>query len=88
MELVRTTVNRDLSDGIPVLANVVRMTNLFMGNPLIGLANFSNILKDVETVRSLLVTNSADTLDILRDLSDIADTLKSLSTRIISDLRG
>ena len=88
MELVKTTVNRDLSNGIPLLASVVRLTNLFLNNPLSGLANITDILKNMEIVRNLLITTNADTQQILRDLSDISDTLTRLLTQIMSDPQG
>jgi signal-transduction protein with cAMP-binding, CBS, and nucleotidyltransferase domain len=88
MELVKTTVNRDLSNGIPVLASVVRLTNLFLDNPLSGLANITDILKNMEIVRNLLITTNADTQQILRDLGDISDTLTRLLTHIMSDPQG
>ena len=88
MELVKTTVNRDLSNGIPLLASVVRLTNLFLDNPLSGLANITDILKNMEIVRNLLITTNADTQQILRDLSDISDTLTRLLTQIMSDPQG
>jgi signal-transduction protein with cAMP-binding, CBS, and nucleotidyltransferase domain len=88
LELVKTAVNRDLSNGIPVVASVVRLTNLFMDNPLSGLANITDILKNMEIVRNLLVTTNADTQQILRDLSDISDSLTRLLTRIMSDPQG
>jgi hypothetical protein len=87
MDLVKTTVNRDLSKGIPVLANVVKLTNLFFDNPLSGIANITDIIKDIEIVRNLLTTTNADTQQILRDLSDIADTLTRMLAVIMSDLR-
>jgi signal-transduction protein with cAMP-binding, CBS, and nucleotidyltransferase domain len=88
MDLVKTTVNRDLSKGIPVLASVVRLANLFFDNPLSGIANITDIIKDMEIVRSLLVTTNTDTQQILHDISDIVNTLTRLLTSIMSDLRG
>jgi signal-transduction protein with cAMP-binding, CBS, and nucleotidyltransferase domain len=85
MELVKTTVNRDLSKGIPVLASVIRLTKLFFADPLAGIAKITDILRDMDIVRSLVVTTNVDTQDILRDISDIANTLTRLLTSIMSD---
>jgi len=87
MDLVKTTVNRDLSEGIPVLASVVKLTNLFFGNPLLGIANITDVIKDIDIVRTLLMTTNADIQQILRDISDIADTLTRLLTAIMSNLK-
>ena len=87
LDLVKTTVNRDLSKGIPVLVSVVKLTNLFIDNPLSGIANITDILKDIEIVHNLVVTTNADTQQILRDLSDVANTLTRLLTTIMSGTR-
>jgi len=87
MELIKATVNRDLSKGIPVLANVVRLTNHFFKDPLSSIVNLTDIIKDMETVRNLLDTTNADTQQILRDVSDIADTLTRILTTIMPNLR-
>jgi len=88
MDLVKTTVNRDLREGIPVFASIVRLTNLFIENPLLSFVNIPNIIKDMEIVRNLLATTNADTHRILRDLSVIADTLTRLLNSIISNPGG
>jgi len=88
MDLVKTTVNRDLSKGIPVLASVVRLTNHFFDNPLSSIANITDIIKDMEIVRNLLVSTNADTQQILHGLGDIANTLTRLLTAIMTDTQG
>ena len=88
MDLIKTTINRNLSKGIPVLANFVRLTNLFAVNPLLGFANIADIPKDLEIVRILLDTTNADTQQILRDLSNMVDTLIGLLTSIMSNPQG
>jgi len=88
MDLVKTTVNRDLNKGIPVLVSVVRLANLFIENPLSSIINITDIIKDMEIVRILLATTNADTQQILRDLSYIADTLSRLLTSIMSNPQG
>jgi hypothetical protein len=88
MDLVKTTVNRDLSKGIPVLASVVRLTNHFFDNPLSSIANITDFIKDMEIVRNLLVSTNTDTQQILRDLSEIASTLTRVLTAIMSESQG
>ena len=88
IELVKTGVNRDLSNGIPVLASIIRLTYIFLENPMSGLANINDIIRNVETVRNLLDTSEADTLQILSDLNDIIDIFTRLFTNITSDPRG
>jgi hypothetical protein len=88
MDLVKTTVNTDLSKGVPVLASFVRLIYLFLENPLSGFANITDIIKDIEIIRSLLVTTDADSQQILRDLSDIVDAFTRLLTSIMSGPRG
>jgi hypothetical protein len=84
VNLIRRTVNRDLSKGIPVLASVVKLTNLFLDNPLSSLANLTDIIKDIEIVRNLLITTNADSQQIFHDLSNITNTLTGLLTNIMT----
>jgi signal-transduction protein with cAMP-binding, CBS, and nucleotidyltransferase domain len=82
MELVKTNVNRDLSNGIPVLASVIRLMYLFLENPMSGVTNITDIIRNVQTVRSLLDTSAADTQHIVSDLNDIIETFIRLITTI------
>jgi hypothetical protein len=88
IELVKTDVNRDLSSGIPVLASIIKLTNLFFENPLSGLANFTDIIKNVQILRNLLDTSEADTKQILSDVNIIVDTLIRLFNTITSNPQG
>ena len=86
--MVKTDVNRDLSNGIPVLASIIKLTNLFFENPLSGFANFTDIIKNVQILRNLLDTSEADTKQILSDVNVIVDTLIRLFNTITSNPQG
>jgi signal-transduction protein with cAMP-binding, CBS, and nucleotidyltransferase domain len=88
MELLKTAVNRDLSKGIPVLASVVRLVNLFFDDPMSGITRITDIIKNIETVRHLLITTNVEAQQIFHDLSDIANTLTRMLTAILSETRG
>jgi hypothetical protein len=87
MELAKTTINTDLSKGIPALASIIRLTYHFLENPVSGITNIAEIMNDIEIMRSLVDSTDADVQQILRDISDIVASLARLLISITSDPR-
>jgi hypothetical protein len=83
MDLVTTTVNRDLSQGIPALTRMINLIDHLIDNPLSVFVNITDIIKDIETMRSLLVSTDTDTQQILRDISDIVESVIRLLTSML-----
>ena len=66
-----------------MLASIIRLTGLFFNNALIAIANITDIIKDIELMRSLMVTNEANIQQVLGDLQVIADTFFRLFNTVI-----
>ena len=66
-----------------MLASIIRLTGLFFNNPLIAIANITDIIKDIELMRSLMDTNEANIQQVLGDLQVIADTFFRLFNTVI-----
>jgi hypothetical protein len=83
-DVVKTVINNDLAEGVPVLADIIRTANVIFKDPLKGIANIADVIKDVNTLGYMFNSTVEETQQILHDVSDILDTSINLITKLIT----